>query len=213
MNRRLTFKLTEEVVAMKALILAFPEKCWENYTIPVNDEPVVKLTERRLLMSKRIDETLTVVRKDKMKTYSLHVLNPVPVSARSKTEALLEAMPDEPFFLAEGNMPLIMPFLVNYFIGLFYENEPEALIPVWKDGTAELTHAVYDPDTLSDVIEAALAEEYRSLSRVTEFLDYEPVSIEGLARRNPKVTLSFFRVRTSFDVRFAEEFLRGERQI
>ena len=193
---------------MKALILAFPEKRWENYTIPVNDEPVVKLTERRLLMSKRIDDVITVVRKDKLKTYSLHVLNPVPVSAKNKTEALLKAMPDGPFFLAEGNMPLIMPFLVNYLIGLFYENEPEALIPVWKDGTAEVTHAIYEPDALEGAINASLAEGYRSLSRITEFLDYKLLPVEELAKRNPKVTLSFFRVRNSLDVRFAAETLR-----
>ncbi|WP_048056592.1 molybdenum cofactor guanylyltransferase [Thermococcus sp. 4557] len=192
---------------MMAYILAFPEKRWENYTLPVADEPVVKLTEKRLLMSKRIDEVITVVRKDKLRTYSLHVSNPLPVAARSRMEALLKAPPGEPFFLAEGNMPLIMPFLVNYMIGLFYENEPEALIPVWKDGTAEVTHAVYEPDALEDAINAALAEGYRSLSRITEFLDYEPLSIEELAKRNPKVTLSFFRVRNSFDVRFAAETL------
>ncbi len=194
---------------MLGIILAFPEKRWENYTLPVADEPVVKLTEKRLLMSKRIDEVITVVRKDKLRTYSLHVSNPLPVSARSRMEALLKVLPGEPFFLAEGNMPLIMPFLVNYMTGLFYENEPEALIPVWKDGTAEVTHAVYEPDALEDAINAALAEGYRSLSRITEFLDYEPLSIEELAKRNPKVTLSFFKVKNSFDVRFAEETLEG----
>lgn len=195
---------------MKALILAFPEKRWENYTLPINGDPVIKLTEKRLLMSKRVDETLTVVRKDKLKTYSLHVLNPVPVSARSKTEALLKTLPDEPFFLVEGNMPLVMPFLVNYLVGLFYEGEPDALIPVWKDGTAEVTHAVYEPDALADAIEAALAEGYRNLGRITEFLDYEPVSIEELAKRNPKVTLSFFKVRNPLDVRFAERAMNPE---
>ncbi|WP_148882081.1 molybdenum cofactor guanylyltransferase [Thermococcus aciditolerans] len=197
---------------MRVYILAFPEKRWENYTLPVADEPVVRLTERRLLTSKRIDEVITVVRKDKLRTYSLHVSNPLPVSARSKMEALLKALPGEPFFLAEGNMPLIMPFLVNYMTGLFYENEPEALIPVWKDGTAEVTHAVYEPDALADAIEVALAEGYRNLNRVTEFLDYEPLSIEELAKRNPKVTLSFFRVRNSFDIRFAVETLKREGQ-
>ncbi len=209
MNRRLVFKPTGGVVVMKAVILAFPEKKWENYTIPVNGEPVVKLTEGRLLMSKRIDEVLTIVRKDKLRTYSLHVANPLPVQAGGKMEALLKVMPDGPFFLAEGNMPLVMPFLVNYLIGFFYENEPEALIPLWKDGTAEVTHAVYEPDALADAIEAALAEGYRNLGRVTEFLDYEPVSIEELSKRNPKVTLSFFRVKNSFDVRFAERTLKG----
>ncbi|NJE41802.1 molybdenum cofactor guanylyltransferase [Thermococcus sp. GR6] len=194
---------------MRAYILAYPEKRWENYTIPVNDEPVVKLTERRLLMSKRIDDVITIVRKDKLKLYSLHVSNPLPVKGRNKLEALLNALPSrESIFLAEGNMPLIMPFLVNYLTGLFYENEPEALIPVWRDGTAEITHAVYESDALKDAIEAALAEGYKSLSRITEFLDYEPVSIEELAKRNPKVTLSFFKVRNQFDVRFAEETLR-----
>ena len=192
---------------MLGVILTFPEKRWENYTIPVNDEPVVKLTERRLLMSKRIDKVLTIVRRDKLKTYSLHVTNPVPVPARNKMEALLKAPPNEPFFLIEGNMPLVMPFLVNYLVGLFYESEPDALIPVWKDGTAEVTHAVYEPSALEDAINAALAEGHRSLGMITEFLDYEPVSIEELAKRNPKVTLSFFKVRNSFDVRFAEETL------
>ncbi|WP_367884318.1 hypothetical protein [Thermococcus sp. JCM 11816] len=124
-----------------------------NYTIPIKDKLVVKLTEMRLRMSKRIDEVLTIVRKDKLRIYSLHVSNPVPVIARNKMEALLKAMPDEPFFLAEGNMPLIQPFLVNYLIGLYLEDEPEAVIPVWKDGTAEVTHAVYEPDALSAAIE------------------------------------------------------------
>ncbi|MCD6373779.1 MAG: molybdenum cofactor guanylyltransferase [Thermococcus sp.] len=193
---------------MLGVILTFPEKRSDNYTIPVNEEPVVKLTERRLLMSKRIDKAITVVRKDRLKTYSLHVSNPLPVTARSKMEVLLKALPDEPFFLVEGNMPLVMPFLVNYMAGLFYESEPEALIPVWKDRTAEIMHAVYEPDALEDAINAAMAEGYRSLSRITEFLEYEPLSIEELSKRNPKVTLSFFRVRNQFDVRFAEETLR-----
>ncbi|CAI1493623.1 Molybdopterin-guanine dinucleotide biosynthesis protein A [Thermococcus nautili] len=200
---------------MLGVILAFPEKRWENYTLPVNEEPVVRLTERRLLTAKRIHEVITIVRRDKLKTYSLHVSNPVPVTARNKMEALLKALPDEPFFLVEGNMPLIMPFLVNYLVGLFYENEPEALIPVWNDGSAEVFHAVYEQDALRDAIESALAEGYKSFSRVIEFLDYEPVSIEELAKRNPKVTLSFFRVRNSLDVAFAEKTIeelkaRGE---
>jgi molybdopterin-guanine dinucleotide biosynthesis protein A len=200
---------------MLGVVLAFPEKRWENYTLPVNGEPVVRLTEKRLLTAKRIHKVLTIVRKDKLKTYSLHVSNPLPAVAGSKMEAVLKALPGEPFFLVEGNMPLVMPFLVNYLIGLFYENEPEALIPVWNDGSAEVFHAVYEPDALRDAIESALAEGYRSFSRVTEFLDYEPVSIEELAKRNPKVALSFFRVRSSLDVAFAEKTLeelkaRGE---
>ncbi|WP_457743003.1 NTP transferase domain-containing protein [Thermococcus sp.] len=200
---------------MLGVIITFPEKRWENYTLPVNGEPVVRLTERRLLMSKRIEGVLTVVRKDKLKTYSLHVSKPIPVTAGSKMEALLKALPNEPFFLVEGNMPLVMPFLVNYLISLFYENEPDALIPVWRDGSREVFHAVYEPDSLRDAVESALAEGYRSFSRILEFLDYEPVSIEELAKRNPKVMLSFFRVRNSLDVAFAEKTIeelkaRGE---
>jgi len=200
---------------MLGVILAFPEKRWENYTLPVNGEPVVKLTERRLSMAKRIDEIITIVRKDKLKSYSLHVSNPVPVSARNRTEALLKALPDEPFFLVEGNMPLLMPFLVNYLVSIFYENEPEALIPVWNDGSAEVFHAVYEPDSLREAIESAFAEGYRSFSRITEFLDYKPVSIEELAKRNPKTTLSFFRVKNSLDLVFVEKTIeelkaRGE---
>ncbi len=174
--------------------------------MPIKDEPVVKLTEMRLRMSKRIDEVLTIVRRDKLRTYSIHVSNPVPVSARNKMEALLKAMPGEPFFLAEGNMPLIQPFLVNYLIGLYLEDEPEAVIPVWKDGTAEVTHAVYEPDSLSGgAIEAALSEGHRTLSSITEFIDFQPVPVEELIKKNPKVSLSFFKVKSSLDRAFAEE--------
>ncbi|MDI3474281.1 MAG: hypothetical protein PWQ79_300 [Thermococcaceae archaeon] len=192
---------------MLGVILAFPEKRWENYTMPVKDEPVVKLTEMKLKMSKRIEEVLTIVRKDKLRIYSLHVSTPIPIVARNKMEALLKAMPDEPFFLAEGNMPLIQPFLVNYLIGLYLEDEPEAVIPVWRDGSAEVTHAVYEPDALSEAIEAALSEGHKSLSSITEFLDFEPVSVEELIKRNPKVSLSFFKVKSSLDRAFAEENL------
>ena len=192
---------------MLGLILAFPEKQWDDCTVPVNDEPVLRLTEKRLLMSKRIDKILAVVREDKLKTYSLHVLNPVPVSARSKTGALLKAFPDEPFFLVEGSMPLVMPFLVDYLIGLYHRNEPEAVIPIWRDGTAEVTHAIYEPGPLRRAIGAALAEGYRGLGKVVEFLDYEPVSIEELSRRNPKVTLSFLRIRSRMNAEFAEKVL------
>jgi len=198
---------------MLGVILAFPEKRRENYTLPVNEEPVVKITEKRLLMSKRVEQTVTVVRRDKLKIHSLHVSNPVPVTAKNKMEALLKALPGEPFFLVEGNMPLLMPFLVNYMTGLFYENEPEALIPVWNDGSAEVFHAVYEPDALREAIDAAIAEGYQSFSRIAEFLDYEPVSIEELARRNPKVTLSFFRVKSGFDASFARKVLKDEGQV
>lgn len=51
------------------------------------------------------------------------------MTAKSKMEALLKAPPGEPFFLVEGNIPLVMPFLVNYLVGLYYENEPEAATP------------------------------------------------------------------------------------
>lgn len=197
---------------MLGVLLAFPER-GENYTLPINGEPVIRFVERRLSMSKRINEVLAIVRKDKLKTYSLHVSNPIPVSAKNKMEALLHALPSEPFFLLEGNMPLVMPFLVNYLIGLFYENEPEALVPVWKDGSPEVFHAVYEPSALANAIKATMAEGYTRLERIIEFLDYEPLSIESLARRNPKVTLSFFRVRNRFDVRFAEEALKEEIQI
>ncbi|ASJ11065.1 molybdopterin-guanine dinucleotide biosynthesis protein MobA [Thermococcus sp. P6] len=196
---------------MLGAIMAFPERRVENHTLPLAGQPLVKLTERRLFLSKRIDDIITIVRKDLLRAYSLHVSKPVPVSAGSGMEALLKALPDEPFFLAGGNMPLIMPFLVNYMVGVFYENEPEALIPVWKDGTEEVTHAIYEPLSLRNAIEAALSEGYRSLSRIGEFLDYEPLPIEELAGRNPKVTLSFFRVRSPFDVKFAEETLRREK--
>lgn len=197
---------------MHAYILAFPEKRWENYLIPLNEEPLVKIVEQRLRMAKRIDEVYTIIRKGQLKRFSLHVSNPVEVKARNKIEALYKALRDsENLFLVEGNMPLIMPFLINYLSTLFLDSGSEALIPSWRDGTLEITHAFYDARTLKSALEACLAENERKLSCIKEYLDYETISIEELAKRNPKVTLSFFKVKSNFDLRFAEETLKWER--
>jgi len=127
---------------MQAYILAFPERKWENYLTPILEEPMIRIVERRLLSAKRIDEVITIVRKDQLRKFSLHISNPVGVSARNKLEALYKALPfSGDVFLVEGNMPLVMPFLVNYLSTLFYESDADALIPVWADGSPEVTHA------------------------------------------------------------------------
>ena len=60
---------------------------------------------------------------------------------------------------------------------------------------------------MRDAIKGALAEGHTRLGRIVEFLDYHPIAIEELVRRNPKVTLSFFKVRNTRDARFAEKTL------
>ncbi|WP_297070879.1 molybdenum cofactor guanylyltransferase, partial [Thermococcus sp.] len=151
----------------------------------------------------------TAVPKGQLRRYSLHASNPVGIRARSKPEALYKALPKaRAVFLIEGNMPLVMPFLVNYLSILFLEGGPDALIPVWRDGTPEVTHAFYDASALRNALEACLAENKRRLSSITEYLDYEKISVEELLKRNPKVALSFFKVRSSFDLKFAGETLK-----
>lgn len=194
---------------MRAYILAFPERKWENYLAPILEEPMVKIVEKRLLNAKRIDEVFTVVRKDELRKFSLHVSNPIGVSARNKLEALHKALPfSGDIFLVEGNMPLVMPFLVNYLSTLFYESYADALIPVWADGSLEITHAFYNARALRKAIETCLSENERRLSCIARHLDYEKVSIEELIKKNPKVSLSFFRVKNSLDIKFVEENIR-----
>ena len=206
---KIFLKLPQYQYLMRAYILAFPEKRWESYLIPLNEEPLVKIVEQRLRMAKRIDEVYTIIRKGQLKRFSLHVSNPVEVKAKNKIEALYKALPASgELFLVEGNMPLIMPFLVNYLSMLFLDSDSEALIPSWSDGTSEVTHAFYDAKALKSALEACLAENEKKLSCIKEYMDYETVSIEELAKRNPKVTLSFFKVKSSFDLRFAEETLK-----
>lgn len=67
---------------------------------------------------------------------------------------------------------------------------------------------MYRGAALRDAIDGALAEGYTKLGRIVEFLDYHPVAIEELARRNQKVTLSFFKVGNMSDARFTEKTLR-----
>ncbi|HIH73103.1 MAG: Uncharacterized protein XD43_0847 [Thermococcales archaeon 44_46] len=194
---------------MRAYILAFPERKWENYLAPILGEPMVKIVEKRLLNAKRIDEVFTVVRKDELRKFSLHVSNPIGVSARNKLEALHKALPfSGDIFFVEGNMPLVMPFLVNYLSTLFYESYADALIPVWADGSLEITHAFYNARALRKAIETCLSENERRLSCIARHLDYEKVSIEELIKKNPKVSLSFFRVKNSLDIKFVEENIR-----
>jgi len=195
---------------MQSYVLAFPERKWENYLLSINEEPMIRIVERRLLTSKRIDEVIMLIRKNELKKFSLHASNLKPLDAKNKLEALYKALPSSgEVFLVEGNMPLIMPFLVNYLSMMFHELEYEALIPGWADGTLEVTHAFYDSKALKNAIEVCLLENERKLSCIAVHLDYKKISIEELSRRNPKVTLSFFKVRTVFDVKFAEENLKN----
>ncbi|WP_042682855.1 molybdenum cofactor guanylyltransferase [Thermococcus paralvinellae] len=194
---------------MRAYILAFPERRWDNYLIPLAEEPLVRIVEQRLRMTKRIDGVYTIIRKGQLRRFSLHISNPVEVKAKNKIEALYKVLPtSEELFLVEGNMPLVMPFLVNYLSTLFLDSDADALIPSWSDGTLEVTHAFYDAKALKSALEACLAENERKLSCIAKYLDYETISIEELAKRNPKVTLSFFKIKSSFDLRFAEETLK-----
>ena len=82
------FKSTLYPYFMHAYILAFPERRWENYLIPLNDEPLIRRVEQRLRLAKRINEVYTIIRKGDLRKYSLHVSNPVEVKARNKIEAL-----------------------------------------------------------------------------------------------------------------------------
>ncbi|NJF24924.1 molybdenum cofactor guanylyltransferase [Thermococcus sp. Bubb.Bath] len=193
---------------MLAVVLAFPGRFIHPLT-PVNDVPMVKIVEERLLRAKRIDDALTVVPVGQVKKYSLHVRSPVGVRSKNDVEVLLRVLPPAGgIFLANGRMPLIMPFLVDYLSTLYPENGPDALIPRWADGSLEVTHAFYDVDALSDTLETCMAEGEKRLSCIGDYMDYEPVDIEPLSARNPKVALSFLRVRNSLDLRFAEENLR-----
>lgn len=40
---------------MQSYVLAFPERKWENYLLSINEEPMIRIVERRLLTLKRID--------------------------------------------------------------------------------------------------------------------------------------------------------------
>ncbi|AHF81125.1 Hypothetical protein TES1_1750 [Thermococcus paralvinellae] len=203
------FKFSLYPYFMRAYILAFPERRWDNYLIPLAEEPLVRIVEQRLRMTKRIDGVYTIIRKGQLRRFSLHISNPVEVKAKNKIEALYKVLPtSEELFLVEGNMPLVMPFLVNYLSTLFLDSDADALIPSWSDGTLEVTHAFYDAKALKSALEACLAENERKLSCIAKYLDYETISIEELAKRNPKVTLSFFKIKSSFDLRFAEETLK-----
>ncbi len=193
---------------MLAVVLSFPGRFISPLT-PIGDAPMVRVVEERFLRAKRIDKVLTAVPSSQVKKYSLHVSSPVGVRAENDVEGLLRVLPSSGgVFLADGRMPLIMPFLVDYLSTLYIENDPDALIPRWADGSLEVAHAFYDVDALSDALETCLAEGLRRLSCIGDYMDYEPVEIEPLAARNPKVTLSFLRVRSSVDLKFAEETLR-----
>lgn len=195
---------------MLGVILAFMER-GISYLTPLNEEPMVSFVERRLGQAKRIGEVLTVVPSGKVKRYSIHVENPIGVRAKNEVEALLSALPRSgEVFLVRGNMPLLMPFLVNYLSTLFLESDAEALIPRWADGSFEVTHAFYEVEALRAALDACMADGENRISCIPRHLDYEPVSIEELSARNPKVTLSFFKVRNSFDLRFVEKNLENE---
>ncbi|AEH25390.1 hypothetical protein PYCH_17310 [Pyrococcus yayanosii CH1] len=192
-------------------MLAFRERPGENYLIPIDDEPMIRIVEARLRMAKRIDDIVTIVRKGEEKKFSLHVSNPLPVKARTRLEALLKALPPSgEVFLLEGNRPLVMPFLINYLSTLFLDSEADALIPVWPKGEPEVFHAFYKARALRSALEAMMADRERRPSALIEYIDAETVDIGELSRRNTKVHLSFFRVRGSEDLRALRLLAKGK---
>lgn len=192
---------------MKGVIFAFTNGPVTPLT-PLGEEPIVKIVEKRLLRAKRIEEVFTLVPPGQLKRYSLHVSNPVEVRAKNEMEALIKGLPSGDIFLVEGRMPLVMPFLVNYLTTIYFESGAEAVIPAWADGSLEVFHAVYDSKALKDALRTCISEGERKILCIGKYIDYESVSIEELTKKNPKVTLSFLRVRSSIDLKFAEENLR-----
>ncbi|CAB49003.1 molybdenum cofactor guanylyltransferase [Pyrococcus abyssi] len=187
---------------MLGVIFAVKLKRSDNYLIPIDDEPMLKIVERRLRLAKRIEDVITLVRKGYEKKYSLHVSNVKPVKGKNIIDALLEGIPyGGELFLVKGNMPLVMPFLVNYMSTLFLEDEVDALIPRWRDGRIEIFHAIYNARALRNALEAMKAENERDIKRLPEYLDVEYMNIDELVGRNKKVIWSFFEVRTSEDLR------------
>ncbi|AEC51528.1 hypothetical protein PNA2_0612 [Pyrococcus sp. NA2] len=187
---------------MIGLIFAVKLKPSDNYLIPINDEPMVKLLESRLRQAKRVEEVITLVKKGHERKYSLHVSNVKPVKGRTVIEALLEGLPPgKDIFLVKGNMPLVMPFLVNYMSTIFIEESPDALIPRWRDGRVEIFHGIYDSRALRNALEAMKAEGERNINSLPNYLDAEYLNIDELIGRNEKVFWSFFVIRTSEDLR------------
>lgn len=99
---------------------------------------------------------------------------------------------------------------MNYFVGIYFEDEFEVVIFVWKDGIVEVIYVVYELDVFSVVIEVVFSEGYKMFSFIIEFFDFELVLVEELIKKNLKVFFSFFRVKSLFDKVFVEENF-GER--
>ena len=187
---------------MLGVIFAVKLRRTDNYLIPINDEPMVKMIENRLRQAKRIKDVVTLVKKGQEKKYSLHVSNVKPVKGKNIIEALLEGLPPGgDVFLIKGNKPLVMPFLVNYMTSIYLDEFLDALIPRWRNGDLEIFHAVYNVRALRNALEGMKAEGEKDIRKLPEYIDAEFLDIEGLISKNEKVWWSFFSVKTSEDLR------------
>ncbi|AAL82165.1 molybdenum cofactor guanylyltransferase [Pyrococcus furiosus DSM 3638] len=186
---------------MLGVIFAVKLKKSDNYLIPINDESVVKIVEARLRLAKRIDDVVVLVKKSQERKFSLHVENVVPVTGNTKIDALLKGLPKSgDIFLVEGNMPLVMPFLINYMTSIYYDEFLEALIPRFRENV-EVFHGVYNARALRNALEGMKADNISNLSKLPEYIDAEFLDVEELMRKNEKVKWSFFRVKTLDDIR------------
>ncbi|HII61567.1 molybdenum cofactor guanylyltransferase [Pyrococcus horikoshii] len=187
---------------MLGLIFAVKLKPTDNYLIPINDEPMIRILESRLRQAKRIEDVITLVKKGQEKKYSLHVEKVKPVKGRTIIDVLLEGLPSGgDIFLIKGNMPLVMPFFVNYMSTIFIEESPDALIPKWKDGRIELFHAIYNARALRNALEGMKAEGEKNIGNLPRYLDAEYLCVDELLGRNEKLMWSFFAIRGSEDLR------------
>ncbi|ASJ15732.1 molybdopterin-guanine dinucleotide biosynthesis protein MobA [Thermococcus chitonophagus] len=187
---------------MLGVIFAVKLRKTDNYLIPINDEPMVKIIEERLRQAKRVEDVITLVKKGQERKYSLHVSNVRPVKGKTVVDALLEGLPPGgDIFLIKGDKPLVMPFLINYMTSLYLEEFLDALIPRWKNGEAEVFHAVYNVRALRNALGGMKAEGEKDIRKLPEYIDAEFLEIEELMKKNEKVWWSFFTVKTSEDLR------------
>ncbi|MCD6503507.1 MAG: molybdenum cofactor guanylyltransferase MobA [Thermoplasmata archaeon] len=162
-------------------------------------KPLIMYCIERLRRAKNIDKIVIVTKKERKETFEslgfeviVDELLVGPIGGIYT--ALLEI--GEAFVIA-GDMPLVVPELVDLIVGLFKSVHCDVCVPMWPNGFLEPLHAAYSSDILKRLRESIRHRKYSIQNVIRQSRAYF-IKIEKIPQKWHE---SFFNVNTKEDLK------------
>lgn len=165
----------------------------------VFDKTLLEYCVERIEMSKKVEE-IVIVSKEEYKDYfeskGLRVL--VDDLLIGPIGGIYKALTTfENALVVAGDMPLIVPELLDFMIDKFNTRKPKALVPIWPNRFLEPLHAIYSKEIIGSLENAIKNRVYSLQNILRKEKGVEFLRIENLPKEWQE---SFFNVNTWEDL-------------